>query len=132
MTDDLEHVHVGDRVAVGEAALEVVALPLCQLSDRSRLVRSVGVELDLPGVLAVLDLHTGGDHAVSAHHFADGLDHFGTGRGHDDDVPPGRPVLPYQGHCLVENERFNDVVERVLSLIHISEPTRRTPISYAV
>src|SRR5664279_3869280 len=29
-------------------------------------------------------------------------------------------------------DRYGDVVTRFLSLIHISEPTRRTPISYAV
>src|SRR5665647_3625483 len=30
------------------------------------------------------------------------------------------------------NERWGSCVARPLSLIHISEPTRRTPISYAV
>ena len=46
VADRLEHVDVGDRVAVGEAALEVVAALLGQLADRLRLVLGVGVELD--------------------------------------------------------------------------------------
>jgi hypothetical protein len=93
MAHRLEHVDVGDRVAVGEAAVEVVADGAGELLDRSRLLLGVGVVLDAAGVLAVLDLHPGGDHPVGAEHLADRSDHL-RARGRDDhDVASGQPVL---------------------------------------
>ena len=93
VADHLEHRDVGDRVAVGVAAGEVVAELLGELLDRAGLLLGVRVVLDVAGVLAVLDLHPGGDHPVGAEHLADRLDHLGAGRGHDDDVAPGELVL---------------------------------------
>src|SRR5664279_5924059 len=56
--------------------------------------------------------------------------------GHTDVVPPGDEKAwahpPFAGE-VANNELYGrGAVDMKLSLIHISEPTRRTPISYAV
>src|SRR5664279_6151321 len=51
-----------------------------------------------------------------------------------EDIPKGTVVLEYTGERITKEEgdvRY-DGRPFTLSLIHISEPTRRTPISYAV
>src|SRR5665647_3114520 len=41
-------------------------------------------------------------------------------------------IASYAAYTELELEKFKPLLVYVLSLIHISEPTRRTPISYAV
>ncbi len=108
VADHLEHVHVGDRVAVGVALVEVVAEGRGEVLDRARLLLGVGVVVDVAGVAAVRDLHPRGDDAVGAEHLADRLDHLGARRRDDDDVATGRAVLLDQGHGLVVDERLDD------------------------
>ncbi len=110
--DGLEHRQVGRRVAVGEAAVEVVALGCGQLPDGLGLRRAVGVVLHLSGEAAVLtDDHAGGDHSVRAQQFPDRLDHLGARGGHDHHVPAGRVVLLDEGGGLVVDDRVDQLVQ---------------------
>ena len=59
MADGLQHRQVGDRIRVGVAVFERVALAGGQFADRLRLAFAVAVERHLAGVLAVLDDHPG-------------------------------------------------------------------------
>ena len=108
VADHLEHVHVGDGVAVGEALVEVVADGRGEVLDRARLLLGVGVVVDVAGVAAVGDLHPRGDDPVGAEHLADRLDDLGARRRHDDDVATGRAVLLDEGDGLVVDERLDD------------------------
>ena len=66
MPDRLQHRQVGDRVGVGVAGGEVVAALGGEREQAVRLVRAVGVELDLAGVAAVGDHHPGRDDVIGA------------------------------------------------------------------
>jgi len=59
VADGLEHRHIGDRVGVGVAIFQRVALTGGQLVDGLYLALAVAVERHVAGVLAVLDDHSG-------------------------------------------------------------------------
>ena len=123
MSDHLEHRQIRVGVAVGIRRGEVVPLILGELAHRIGLARTVGVEEDLTGVLAVFDDHLGADGLVHPEPGADRLNDLGTGRGDDDDVAARLVVLGDQFDRLLVDDGVDDPVEGLgddrSDLIHI-------------
>jgi secretion/DNA translocation related CpaE-like protein len=121
--DCLEHWDVGDRVGVRVAFGQVVAAFGGEGTQSVCLVRSVGVILDLTGVMAVLDHHSRRDHMIGADHFANRPHHFFARGRNDDDIASGGFVLCDEFDCLVIDQRINDLVQRlvddVTDLLHV-------------
>ncbi len=113
VADGRQHRQVGDRVAVGVAVGEVVAVLLGDLAHRRGLVLAVGVVVDLTGVAPVGDHHAGGHDAVGPEHGPDRLDDLRPTARDDHDLAAGGAVLLDQVRGLGVDERVDDVVQRL-------------------
>ena len=115
MADNVEHGGVGDGVGVGIGPGQVDAVTLRRRPDRRGLVGSVGVELELAGVAAlIVDAGPAGDALVDAEVLGEVGDDLQRRRRDEEDLAPGVEVLLEQLEGLGVDDRGHDRLERLL------------------
>lgn len=114
VADGLEHGQIGDRVGVGVAVFQRIALTGGQLANRLNLAFAVAIEGDLAGVLTVRHDHPGRHRVGGAQRAGDRAHNLLAGGGDHHDVTSTQFVAGYEVCGFGEHQRRHDVVQRLV------------------